>query len=126
MSFQVEVTNLKEAKRFLDVSGQKAKKAFEEVLFEIALIIFNQSQYLVPVDTGALRASGTITRRVRLKGGDRIVLHITYGGPAAPYALAVHENVLSWHAAPTSAKYLEIPFNLVKPRLKKLIDTDGS
>ena len=122
MAFKVEVTNLKEAKKFLETSGKKAGKAFEEVLFEIALIIFNQSQYLVPVDTGALRASGTITKRVRLRGGDKMVLHITYGGPAASYALEVHENLFARHESPTSAKYLEIPFNLVKPRMKKLID----
>jgi hypothetical protein len=120
--FGIEVTNVKQAKAFFKVTQKKASKAFEEVLFEIAMIVFTQSQYLVPVDTGTLRASGSVTKRMRLRGGDKMVIWITYGGPAAKYALHVHENVLSRHEAPTSAKYLEIPFNLVKPRMKKLVE----
>jgi hypothetical protein len=35
---------------------------------------------------------------------------IFYGGPAASYALYVHEIIGNYHKPPTQAKYLEQPF----------------
>ena len=43
------------------------------------------SNRYVPVDTGRLQGSGRIERRPN-------GLAVVYGGPAAPYALAVHER----------------------------------
>ena len=74
----------------------------------------------VPVDTGALR--GTIFAQTERKG-DRVTATIGAGGPAAPYALAIHEH-LSSHSPPswrkgavnfspggTGPKYIENPIN---------------
>ena len=44
----------------------------------------------VPVDTGALRASGTVSRPEMT--ATTVSLTLGYGGAAAPYALSVHEN----------------------------------
>jgi hypothetical protein len=54
-----------------------------------------------PVDTGALRASGTVDApKTR---GRRVEVDIGFGGPAAPYALYVHEGTKNMQAR----KYLE-------------------
>lgn len=77
----------------------------------------------VPVDLGPLRSSGHVEPPVRSMGrfGNTIKVALVYGGPAAPYALAVHEHP-SAHSPPSwrgvvvtfsppghGAKYLERP-----------------
>lgn len=52
--------------------------------------IMLESKRLVPVDTGTLRASGVVLGPVRKRGDAEVTLG--YGGPAAKYALSVHEN----------------------------------
>lgn len=62
-----------------------------------------ESQRRTPVDTGALRQS----HRVEVKDdGDDIVGTITVGGPAAPYAVDVHERLDVFHPV-GQAKFLE-------------------
>lgn len=78
-----------------------------KALYEEANVIFNESQKLVPVDTGALRASGVV--HPPKTEHHRTSVRVTYGGPAASYALYVHENLYARHNAPTQAKYLETP-----------------
>ena len=79
----------------------------EKSIYEEANVIFNESQKLVPVDTGALRASGFV--HAPRRENNRVFVRVTYGGPAAHYALYVHENLYARHDAPTQAKYLETP-----------------
>ena len=79
----------------------------DKALYEEANVIFNESQKIVPVDTGALRASGMV--HAPKKEHNRTSVRVTYGGPAASYALYVHENLYARHASPTQAKYLETP-----------------
>lgn len=62
-----------------------------------------ESQRRTPVDTGALRSSHRVT--VEGEGRD-VVGTISVGGPAAPYALAVHENLEAFHPV-GQAKFLE-------------------
>lgn len=64
------------------------------------------SKHLVPVDTGVLRNSGHVAPLTRESGGWLVVLG--YGGPAAPYAQAVHEKTNVPHKV-GQAKYLETP-----------------
>lgn len=61
-----------------------------------------------PVRYGVLRASGHVQEPVI---GDRIVtVKLGFGGPAAPYAVFVHENLEASHAV-GKAKFLEDPMN---------------
>lgn len=53
----------------------------------------------VPVDTGALRSSGTV------EGPDNHKVEVSFGGPAAPYALAQHERLDYSHSVGES-RYL--------------------
>jgi len=66
-------------------------------------IIFDESQYLVPVDKGFLKASG----KVLVEGtGLNTVISIQYGGPTAPYAWIVHQDPTKHHDPPTQDHYL--------------------
>ena len=92
----------------LRAAQQNAPKAVAQAIYEEAQVIFAKSQILVPVDTSALRGSGDVSA---IQGsGQGVYVDIFYGGPAAPYALYVHEIIGNYHKAPTQAKYLEQPF----------------
>ncbi|KKM27945.1 hypothetical protein LCGC14_1569610 [marine sediment metagenome] len=69
--------------------------------------IFDESQRLVPVDTGKLKRSGFIEVRTQARGG-RVSAEIGYGRFGQPfYAGFVHENLAFRHAPPTQALYLK-------------------
>jgi hypothetical protein len=97
--------------------GPEAPKVVSTVLLEEANVIFNRSQVLVPVDTGALRGSGGVSAPIPVSGG--VGVDIFYGGPAASYALFVHEIQHFYHNPPTQAKYLEQPFMERLPDIQK-------
>jgi len=77
------------------------------LVHEAELIMTASKQQYVPVDTGALRASGFIEPPVPTANGARITMG--FGGSAAPYAMLVHEDLTKRHKV-GQAKYLEIPF----------------
>ena len=75
--------------------------------------IFVQSQNLVPVDTGALKASGHVNTEtephsIEYGGGDYFTGESGRGN-VVDYAVVVHEDMSVGHAPPTQAKYLELP-----------------
>ncbi len=94
---------------FLNAAKQETPLAVAQAIWEEANLIFARSQVLVPVDTGVLRGSGGVSAPQPMAGGGTYV-DIFYGGPAAPYALYVHEILGNYHKPPTQAKYLEQPF----------------
>lgn len=71
--------------------------------------IFDESQVLVPVDTGALKASGFIEVAKTSRGVQAIVGYGANGSP--PYTIIVHENLEFHHMPPTQAKFLEEAYN---------------
>jgi hypothetical protein len=73
-------------------------------IYQEALTIQRDAMRRTPVDTGALRASFETTRPER-KGRDWTVT-IRCGGPAASYALVVHEDLSADHPV-GEAKFLE-------------------
>lgn len=71
--------------------------------------IMQESQRLVPVDTGDLKRSGFLTID-RTTTGPRV--SIGYGRYGRPhYAAMVHERLDFRHAPPTQAKFLEQPIH---------------
>ena len=76
-----------------------------EAMIHGAQPMFDESQILVPVDTGKLRASGFL-RTVGNKQRPRVELGYAKGGNPA-YAALVHERMDTFHAPPTQAKVLE-------------------
>ena len=85
--------------------GLMTTRALNQGTKDAAEVAFRQSQVYVPVEFGALKASGTIKTTSKKDGTDDHT--IEYGGASAPYALPVHEIPTAYHAPPTSWKYLE-------------------
>ena len=71
--------------------------------------IFRTSQRLVPVDTGALKASGFLEVRRTTRGATGAVCYAKGGRPF--YASIVHERLDLRHKSPTQAKFLEEAVN---------------
>lgn len=102
----VELRGIDALQRRLARLGTEAPRAVAAGLLEEAETIATRSAELVPVDTGTLRSSQHVTPP-ETRGGVTEV-QIAYGGPAAPYALAVHEDLTARHPV-GQAKYLEQP-----------------
>lgn len=88
----------------LNEMRKESVRVVEQQMYKEAMMIFRASQKIVPVDTGALRSSGTVEGP---KNGEVL---IGYGGPAASYAAIVHEDLEARHKEGKTAKYLERPF----------------
>lgn len=98
------------------------RAAAEEVVGEAAQLVFHESQRLVPVDTGALKASGRVTQ-------DGLEAAISYGGEdgagrngqdTAAYAVPQHER-LDFEHPNGQAKYLEIPMHAQADRVAEAL-----
>lgn len=99
----------------------------DKALYAEAAAIFRKSQRIVPVDRTYLKQSGTI------EGPTNNEVLISYGGTATPYAMIVHERIMSpsgkkieYSRPGKSAKYLEKPFMDAIPgmeeRLAKIVE----
>lgn len=75
---------------------------------EAESIMTASKRYYVPVDTGSLRDSGTVTPPLEL--GNTVSITLGYGGASAPYAAIVHEKPKSWGQGRN--KYLSQPLNI--------------
>ena len=106
-SFTFDLFGDKELIYALEAGAEDTPHAIAQAIWEEANIIFAKSQVLVPVDTGVLRGSGGVSSP---QMGDKgYFVDVFYGGPAASYALYVHEIIGNYHNPPTQAKYLEQP-----------------
>jgi len=132
------VTGLGQLQANLVAIHQRVGRRLGPALRAEAEIEMTESKRRVPVDTGALRASGHVegpegrTRQMLQFGGGRssgrgstrfaagpavgadVSVRLVYGGPAAGYAVAVHENVEAFHRV-GEAKFLERPLNESAP-----------
>lgn len=79
--------------------------------------IMTEAKILCPVDLGTLHASGHVRT---LQAGNDFVLVLAFGGPAAPYAAIVHEDMTARHAV-GQAKYLEVPVVQNKPQFAPFV-----
>ena len=83
-----------------------------------------ESQRRTPVDTGALRASHSVSVQ---SDSDGVTGTISVGGVAAPYAVEVHENLDAYHPV-GQAKFLESTLNesqdFLAERIAKRIDLE--
>lgn len=121
--------------RRLQALGDGALRASAEALYQEGTDLLNDSKRLCPVDTGTLIGSGFV-QPPDLSGHVAEVV-VGYGGAAAPYALAVHENPRSGKTGGVSPsgqkyktwatvgqwKYLEEPF---KTRMTGFYDRIGA
>jgi len=89
----------------------------EKLLSDIAAQVYHESQILVPLDKGPLRASGRIEKEGT---GLSAVYFVLYGSDAAKYAVYVHEDLTKAHKAPTCAKFVTKAMAKVRRRVPVL------
>lgn len=106
-AIRIEVKGVDKAMAKLSRLGPKVRQALRAALYQEAEAIMGASKEIVPVDTSALKTSGHV--RPPEEQGGAITVTLGYGGPAAPYAIYVHERLDVRHKPPTQAKYLEQP-----------------
>lgn len=101
--------DLERIQRAITASGPEGVKVAARALRNEAQEAFAASQDEVPVDTGALKASGRVRPEsgVYSRGND-VYVELTYGGTAVDYGVYVHENLEAFHPH-GKAKYLEDP-----------------
>lgn len=119
VEFKTTIRGQKEVAKALDMTVERARAATVIGNYNLAEIVMDESQKLVPVDTGDLKDSGYVTlpnSRGRIETG--------YGGRAEAYALMQHEALDFAHPNGGQAKFLEIPFNKYRGSrgLKVIID----
>jgi hypothetical protein len=108
MRLKLNVKGFRELKKALKQQGPRAEQSLARALFTEGERIMTEAKRLTPVDTGALRASGHVQKPVIRRG--RIEVTLGFGGPSAPYAVIVHENLNVRHQV-GQAKFLEKPLN---------------
>ncbi len=92
--------------------GTAGVRAATRVLFQKAEVIAGRAKEAVPVDTGALRS----TIHVEMDQGATVSAAVVAGGPAAPYAVVVHEDLTARHTV-GGPKYIERPMLEVLPSI---------
>ena len=117
--FQIKIDpqSLKNLQKVKDQLYLSVNREVENGINKVMKEVFDKSQELVPVKTGALRESGHLTYKTA-PSGTSSEAEITYGDDEVDYAIFVHENLQSWHEAPTQAKYLETPMAQAGPIFK--------
>lgn len=97
---------VREAMAAIRDRGRRVEQGARRAVYIVELNILNFSQRIVPVDKGVLRSTGDAsiptTRAGIIRG------RVSYGGPAAPYAAKVHEDLHARHSDGQSAKFLEL------------------
>lgn len=92
-------------RRKVDLADVATRQAVLVAVNDIALEVAGKADELVPFDTGALSGS----QRIEHATSRTLTATVSYGGPAAPYALVQHEDMDYRHAPGRTAKYLERP-----------------
>jgi len=95
--------------------GPLAVKAGMASLYRSGEAVMTDSkENYVPIDTGALKSSGNVQVIQGTNGGGKIALG--YGGPAAPYAVYVHEMNKNYNKGKVW-KYLQTPLQMHEPQI---------
>lgn len=99
--FDVTIRGLDQVNAALTRLADVNERAAIQALREEAEIEMTEAKKRTPVDTGALRGSGHL-----IQEHNGLTVHLNFGGPAADYAVFVHENLEAFHPS-GQAKFLE-------------------
>lgn len=89
---EVDLPDKNKFTQLLKRLGAVALPAAAKSLYESAeMIMADSKENYVPVDQGTLRSTGYV-KPPELLSATNAKVELGYGGPAAPYAVAVHEN----------------------------------
>ncbi len=117
MSITVDVSGMGNLKDGLGSLADRIRQAVKAELYQLAEEVMTASKEVVPVDTGVLMSTGHVELPEEEFGGG-ISVSLGYGGPAAPYAMQVHEDLdphVHWHRPGSGPKYLENPLLQKEP-----------
>jgi hypothetical protein len=131
-------------------AGERMREAAKKELYLCADEVMSASKEVVPVDIGNLMGSGHVGKHAgsdmgvdegsAYDDGDAVCIDLGYGGPAAPYALYVHEELqpssghsvnpnwswakaaqagkaINWTRPGSGPKYLEAPYEARRPAI---------
>lgn len=118
MSVELVVTGLNQLHAKLRALELAIPDEFGQALRAEAEIEMTEAKKRTPVLTGVLRASGYVSGPMRQ--GKDVWVTLTFGGPAAPYAVHVHENVQALHHV-GQAKFLESVINESTPYMAQRV-----
>lgn len=133
MTTTFEIKGLEALEKKLRKLGEVGVQEVKRTLYTEAEAIMTKSKALVPVVTGALRGSGFV--ELPKTSGSTLSVTMGYGGPAAKYALIVHENPRAGKTKGVSPsgkkykryskvgqwKYLEQPFNQEAKKISRRV-----
>jgi hypothetical protein len=121
-----QVTGADEIARRLERLAVEAPKELGDAIYQEALVIRKVSRDRTPVRFGVLKGTHEVSKPDIAKGNASV--SITVGGPAAPYALYVHEDLQAHHDV-GEAKFLEKSINEAIPnfaaRIAARFDLNG-
>ena len=121
IEFKNEAELLRKINRLNSQITQSARRGLREAAEEVMA----KSKEFVPVDTGALRESGHVSR-VKTEG-NLLSVEMAYGNSSTRYARRVHEwlgSNVHWSVDGTGPKYLERPYLEMLPEIPaKLLET---
>lgn len=102
-----ELTGVLAMEHALGTLARESSERFGAAIYhEAERIMARSKEDFVPVDTGALKASGIV--RPPTESGHVLTVAMIYGGPSVPYAVVQHET--PWFHHPVGQwKYLEQP-----------------
>lgn len=114
----VQTTEIDEILRNLKAHQAKVMVAIGQAVAGAGEVVITKAKAVhVPVLTGNLRSTGQVS--VPKISNGVIEVEMSFGGPAAPYAQAVHDAPPDWGQG--KRHYLLIPFNEVGRTLDKRI-----
>lgn len=112
----------KELERKLRLLGPLALKVAGRSLYESAEeVMADSKENYVPVDTGNLRSTGVVDLPVTR--GHEVEVQLGYGGPAANYAIYVHEMNKAYRNG-KQWKYLQQPLEQRLPKIGEKLKDD--
>lgn len=112
----VKFTGDAEVKRHIENCARNMPKETSKAIRTVGTEkVYEPSQGLVPVKTGALKASGRV--RVSTAESRGVSLKISYGGNGILYAVKIHEDLRLNHPRGGTVKYLERPLMAAKPSI---------
>lgn len=115
---RIKISGVDNVRRSLRRKAETGQSSLEAALYREGEEIMAKSKRITPVDTGNLRATGHV--RPPERTGTLVFVRLGFGGPAAPYAVYVHEGThLNFTVG--QAKFLEEPIRRARRGFTKRI-----
>lgn len=108
-ALHLEIKGVKDIQRLMEESNRKVIDATKRTVFEVANEVKAEAQALVPFDEGVLSGSADVKMVETFATKKNPTATVTFGGPAAPYALRQHEERTWKHKGGRTWGYLSKP-----------------